>query len=384
MRCGSKRSYWNAEPYLNTKPQSSPTVIDAVFPLLNEAEQPAILAGRGCRGLGPLLLDFATHWESGITLTMPAKGVVPGAHPLVLGGLGPGGSEASSRMLAEADLLLIAGATWWPELYLPDYLPIVQIDAAPEKIGGQIPVTYGIVGDLVRLLPRLQEGIQKREKPFWQRRLQEFKTEWQATIAPEYEAEGSPVPPGRAIKAIEAAVNEDAVICLDVGDHTVWFNRLFSGTRQTVLVSGSWRSMGFGLPAALSVKLAAPKRQVIALVGDGGLAQSLADFCTALRYQLPIKVIVFKNDWLAMERDRMELMALDYGVTRVYTPDFAVFARACGGEGYTVNDPAELDKMLDLALNNPEPAIVQIHTAAPSAPSTTSPPGRTCCSTRSI
>lgn len=356
------------EPYLNTKPQSSPEVIDAVLPLLNQAERPAILAGRGCCGLGPLLLDFAAHWESGITLTMPAKGIVPDAHPLVLGGLGPGGSEASSRMLAEADLLLIAGATWWPELYLPDQLAIVQIDAVPANIGGRIPVAYGLVGDLVHLLPRLQAGLQKREKPCWQRRLQELKADWQATIAPEYEAEGAPVPPGRAIKAIEAAVDADAVICLDVGDHTVWFNRLFNGTRQKILVSGGWRSMGFGLPAALGVKLAAPDRQVIALVGDGGMAQSLADFSTAVRYQLPIKVIVFKNDWLAMERDRMELMALDYGVTRLHTPDFAAFARACGGKGYTVHDSAELDTVLPSALHSPEPAIVQIHTAAPIFP----------------
>ena len=356
------------EPYLNTKPQSSPEVIDAVFPLLNRAEQPAILAGRGCCGLGPLLLELAAHWESGITLTMPAKGIVPGAHPLVLGGLGPGGSEASNRMLAEADLLLIAGATWWPELYLPARLPIVQIDVVPANIGGRIPVTYGLVGDLANLLPRLKEGLQKREKPRWQRRLQELKAGWQATIAPEYEGEGAPVPPGRAIKAIEAAVDEDAVICLDVGDHTVWFNRLFSGTRQKILISGSWRAMGFGLPAALSVKLAAPDRQVIALVGDGGLAQSLADFSTAVRYQLPIKVIVFKNDWLAMERDRMELMALDYGVTRLHTPDFAAFARACGGKGYTIHDAAELDTILPSALHSPEPVIVQINTAAPIFP----------------
>ncbi|HHW12922.1 MAG TPA: hypothetical protein GXX33_07980 [Firmicutes bacterium] len=294
------------------------------MPLLNQAERPAILAGRGCCGLGPLLLDFAAHWESGITLTMPAKGIVPDAHPLVLGGLGPGGSEASSRMLAEADLLLIAGATWWPELYLPDQLAIVQIDAVPANIGGRIPVAYGLVGDLVHLLPRLQAGLQKREKPCWQRRLQELKADWQATIAPEYEAEGAPVPPGRAIKAIEAAVDADAVICLDVGDHTVWFNRLFNGTRQKILVSGGWRSMG--------------------------------------------KVIVFKNDWLAMERDRMELMALDYGVTRLHTPDFAAFARACGGKGYTVHDSAELDTVLPSALHSPEPAIVQIHTAAPIFP----------------
>jgi pyruvate oxidase len=126
-------------------------VIDGVLPFLNTAERPAILAGRGTVGLGPLLLNLAAQWESGIALTMPAKGVVSGAHPLVLGGLGPGGSEASHQMLVEADLLLIAGATWWPEFYLPEHLKIVQLDTIPENIGGKIPVTYGVEPRIVQI-----------------------------------------------------------------------------------------------------------------------------------------------------------------------------------------------------------------------------------------
>ncbi|NLY90644.1 MAG: thiamine pyrophosphate-binding protein [Firmicutes bacterium] len=282
------------EPYLMTKAHSSPEVVAGAFPLLNEAERPAILAGRGAMGLGPLLLDLATHWESGITLTMPAKGTVPGEHPLVLGGLGPGGSEAASKMLAEADLLLIAGATWWPELYLPEHLKIVQLDTAVENIGGKIPVTYGLAGDLHLLLPRLREGIQKKEKPRWQQRLAELKADWQAEIRPE--------------------------------------------------------------------------QQVVALAGDGGFAQSLPDFVTAVRYRLPLTLIILKNEWLAMERDRMELLALDPWVTRLVTPDFAAFAEACGGKGYTVHDSSQLEEIFALALNSQEPAIVQVQTAAPVFP----------------
>ena len=103
----------------------------------------------------------------------------------------------------------------------------------------------------MELLPRLQEGIHKKEKPHWQRRLQEWKADWEDSIAPEYEATGSPVPPGRVIKAIEAAVNKDRDL-FGRSDHTVWFNRLFRGTRQKVLVSGSWRSMAsvYRLPSA--------------------------------------------------------------------------------------------------------------------------------------
>jgi len=143
---------------------------------------------------------------------------------------------------------------------------------------------------------------------------------------------------------------------------------LFNGTRQIVLISGKWRSMGFGLPAALSAKISAPQRQVIALVGDGSFAQSLGDFVTAVRYQLPITVIILKNDWLAMERDRMELKAMDFGLTQVQTADFGEYARICGGKGFTIDDASELEEVLGLALQSTEPTIVQIKTAAPVFP----------------
>ena len=116
----------------------------------------------------------------------------------------------------------------------------------------------------------------------------------------------------------------NAIVALDVGDHTVWFNRIFSGTNQTVLVSGNWRSTGFGLPAAIAAKVAAPGRQVIALVGDGGMAQSLAEFSTAVRYRLPIIVVVVNNGYLTMEKDRMQQRVWPIKPP-LTSPDFAGF-----------------------------------------------------------
>ena len=152
---------------------------------------------------------------------------------------------------------------------------------------------------------------------------------------------------------------------MDVGDHTVWFNRVFSGTNQTVLVSGNWRSTGFGLPAAIGAKVAAPGRQVIALVGDGGMAQSLAEFSTAVRYRLPVTVVVVNNGYLAMEKDRMQMADMAYEVTSLTNPDFAKFAEICGGVGYRVEDSDELDRVLEEAVQCGEPVVVDVHTAAP-------------------
>lgn len=191
---------------------------------------------------------------------------------------------------------------------------------------------------------------------------------WINQLFPEIKAEGSPVPPGRLIKAVENVIKEDAIICLDVGNHTIWFNRIFSGSRQKILISGNWRSMGFGLPAALAAKLSSPDQQVIAIVGDGGFAQSLADFSTAVRYQLPISIILLNNGYLAMEKDRMQIQGMNYEVTSLTLPDFAGFAELCGGTGFKIESTHQLEDTLKEALNQNTPTIIDIQTMAPVFP----------------
>lgn len=356
------------EPFLQTQPQSAPEIIKEAIRLLNEAERPAILAGRGVGRSGGLVVSLAEKWQSGIALTMPAKGMLSGAHPLVLGGLGEGGSAASTTMLNEADMILIIGATWWPESYLSFPGRIVQLDAAPENIGRNVAVSYGIVGNSERLLPEIIAGITVQDKKDWLGRLAQLKREWLDRIAVEITTGETPVPPGRLIKTLEETIEKDAVVTLDVGDHTVWFNRIFSGTNQTVIISGNWRSTGFGLPAALAAKQAAPERQVVALVGDGGMAQSMAEFSTAVRYRLPVTIVVANNGYLAMEKGKMQLQQMDYEVTSLTNPDFAKFAEICGGKGYRVENAGELKNILTAAVNCGEPAIVDVITAAPVFP----------------
>ncbi|NLW10161.1 MAG: thiamine pyrophosphate-binding protein [Firmicutes bacterium] len=356
------------EPFLQTPAQSSPETIAAAIDLLNEAERPAILAGRGIGKSGELLLDLAEKWQSGIALTMPAKGRLPGEHPLVMGGLGEGGSEASTALLNEADIIFMIGATWWPEPYLPFPGRVIQLDILPENIGRNTPVAYGLVGRVEEVLPVISRGIKYRERPAWRGRLTQLKSDWAKRIAGEMTAAGRPVPPARLVAALERAMADDAVVALDVGDHTVWFNRIFSGTNQTVLASGNWRSTGFGLPAAIGAKVAAPGRQVIALVGDGGMAQSLAEFSTAVRYRLPVVVVVANNGYLAMEKGRMQLADMAYEATSLTNPDFARFAEICGGIGYRVEDSDELDRVLQEAVACGEPAVVDVLTAAPVFP----------------
>lgn len=356
------------EPYLSTKPMSPPDVIAKAVEILNAAERPGILVGRGAKNQGNAILSLAEKWTAGLCYTMGAKGILPGDHHLVLGGLGEGGSAASTTMLFEADTVLIAGATWWPVNYTPPVAKIIQLDVAPENIGKSMPVNYGVVGELAVLLPELTARLAEKKRAQWLDRIHSVKKNWLTAIYPEISTEGSPVPPGYLIKTLEDSIKEDAIITLDTGDHTIWFNRLFSGSKQEVLFSGKWRSMGFGLPAALSAKIAKPDRQVVALVGDGGLAQTLAEFSTAVRYNLPITVVVVNNGYLAMEKDRMQLAGMNYEATSLTNPDFAKYAELCGGRGFRVESTAQLTGALQDALDSSGPALVDVLTAAPLFP----------------
>lgn len=356
------------EPYLKTAAQSPQEVIFEAVRRLNEAQRPAMLVGRGIRNLGAEVIRLAEKWQCGVCMTMPAKGLLYGNHLLVMGGLGEGGSEAATTMLAEADLILILGATWWPEKYVPASTRVIQVDATPANIGKRMPVEYGVVGQLEEVLPQIITGIIRQPKDPWVKRLRALRDEWLNRIAVEVRGDGQPLSPGYLIKTLEERVAEDAVVALDVGDHAVWFNRIFAGSRQDVLVSGSWRTMGFGLPAALSAKLAQPDRQVVALVGDGCLAQTLGEFITAIRYQLPVTVVVVNNSYLAMEKDKMEISHWDPAVTAVTNPDFARFAESCGGVGYRVERAEELNEALHQALLSNRPAIVDVLTSAPLFP----------------
>ncbi len=350
------------EPYLQTKAQSPQEVIAEAAKRLGEAQRPAILAGRGIRNLGPKLIELAGKWQAGICTTLPAKGMIPGDHPLVMGGLGEGGSEASTVMLNEADVILVVGATWWPEKYVPGQTRIIQLDATPDNIGRLMQVEYGVVGDLAVLLPEITRSISGIAKQSWNDRLNSLRGQWLDRINKEIVSDGTQVSPGYLIKTLEKAMAQEAVIALDVGDHTVWFNRIFSGSIQEILVSGSWRTMGFGIPAAISAKLAKPELQVIALVGDGSLAMFLGEFLTAVRYQLPITVIVVNNGYLGMEKDKMEMKKMDPSVTTVTNPDFVKFAEACGGMGYRVERPGDLEAVLKEALNSGRPSLVDVVT----------------------
>lgn len=359
------------QPFLRTPAASSPEVVAEAAAWLDRAERPMFLVGKGgAAALGPVL-DLAERLGAGVAHTLTVAGAVPADHPLAVGAVGEGGSEAASRLFAAADLAVRIGANWWPDAWLPAGVPVLDIDAIPGNVGLGVVPAFGLVGDTRRLLPELLARIARRPNTAWRDRVSREKAAWEERLRSEVEqtVPGMGVSPARLIAALNEALPPDAVICLDVGEFVLWFNRHFRGRGQWIASSGMWRTMGFGLPAAIAAQIAFPHRPAVALVGDGGLAMTLAEWFTALQENVRIGVVVVNNGLLAMEHHEMVLSGLRPTGTTLRNPDFAAFARAGllggppGGYGVRVESPTELVEALNGALTQPHPWLVDVATA---------------------
>lgn len=368
------------EPYLTAPPVPSPAVIDGALPLLQGARRPVILAGHGALPAASDLVALAERWGAPVITALPAKGLISFDHPLALGGLGHGGSEAATRALNEADLVLAVATNWWPERYVPGGTGeatgasaqagprIVRVDSHPANIGARAAVDYGLAGDVRTVIPRLAAGLTPQAVGAWQQRAADWKREWSERLRAEQATRSVPLHPSFVMHALEQALPPDATVAVDTGDHTVWFNRAFGGQQHRVLVSGTWRSLGFALPAAIAATMVTPGRCAAAVVGDGALTSLLGELLTASRYRAPLILALINNGSYAMELTGMRRAGLLPLGTALNNPDFALLAEGCGMAGVRVEKPDDLLPALRKAVATREPVLVDIVTAALEVP----------------
>lgn len=357
------------------KPRALPEVIEgpAIFTkeslkkateIMKTAKRPMILAGSGATSVTEELEKLADLWGAGILVSLGGKGLFDESSKYILQGIGEGGNPHASELFKQADVVLLAGTTWWPEGYVPTDARIIQIDRQFDKFVKDIPTELGISGKTEEVLPFLTESLQGFSRSEdWVARCLEVKDKWAAQNEKEGSTKGFPVHPARIIRALDRTVAADAILALDTGDNTVWTNRIFRQKEQSVLFSGYWRTMGFGLPAAMVAKLAKPEKQVVAIVGDGGLQMVLADLLTATRYKLNITVVVLNNESLQMERDKIQAENKKEVGVDLTNPDFVKLAEACGWQGFRAESDTELESLLEQALNTNAPTLVDISTA---------------------
>lgn len=345
-------------------PYSRPPLLEQALQLMRSAKQPMILAGSGAWSIGESIKDLAELWGCGIAMSYGAAGIVPDAHPLMLHGLGEGGNPFLTELFKKADVVLAMETSWWPEGFVPTNARVIQLAKQPIDLGLPIPVDIGLVGDLADMIPNLIDGLKGYvSNPNWINQIRQCKQAWSVQNEKERNQTGSPLPPSSIIKMTEQTLADDAVVALDEGDSKLWFLRNFRAKRQRVLFSDQWRTMGFGLPAAMAAKLCLPQHQVVCITGDGGLGMVLADLLTAARYGLRITVIVFNNGTLQMEQDKMLMKGLEPEGTELTNPNFAKVAEACGWNAYQIETFDQWEEALDLSRTSSKPVLLDVLTA---------------------
>ncbi|MDV3123694.1 thiamine pyrophosphate-binding protein [Mycobacterium sp. 21AC1] len=328
------------------------------------ATRPVVVVGAGAKHDMVAVIALAETLHAPVLTTFKAKGQISDEHPLACGVLGRSGTPVASWMMNKADLLLVFGASFSNHTGISPYKPTIQVDTDPLALGRFKPVTVPLLGDVGVSCAALREQLRPHPELVDQR--QEVAARWRvwrtekARRAAARSNRG--VPAATIIEALNRLVPANAVLTVDVGDHAYSFGRYFETKEQEVLMSGYLGSIGFGFPAAMGAWAAAPDRPVVAVTGDGGFGQYLAEITTAVKYGMNITHVLLNNGELAKISD--EQRAAEYAVwqTSLHNPDFAAFARNCGAHGVRVTDPADLAAAITEALDHPGPALVEIVT----------------------
>ncbi|MFY0762377.1 pyruvate oxidase [Metabacillus dongyingensis] len=336
--------------------------------ILNEAKRPVILAGKGARGASQSLLTFAEKMKAPIVLSLPGKGVIPDEHPFCLGGLGLIGTKPATLAMEEADTLIMIGTSFPFTGYLPKNAKTIQLDNDPSQIGKRYAVDVGLAGDSYQTLHNLITLVENHNDGSFLNKCQTNLNEWRQKLHEQEQDDSIPIKPQRVINALQKVAEDDAILSVDVGNVTVWMARHFNMTNQKFVISSWLATLGCGLPGAIAGKIAYPDKQVFAICGDGGFQMMMNDFVTAVKYDLPLVVIVLNNHKIAMIKFEQEVMGNAEFGTDLHNPDFAKYADICGGIGYHVEQPEELLPVLNKAISAKKPCIVDVIVDASEAP----------------
>lgn len=332
--------------------------------ILNSSSKPAILVGQGALGAGEEILELAEKLGAPIAKALLGKAVVPDDSPYTTGGLGLLGTTPSQEMMEQCDALLIIGSSFPYMEYLPKPSQArgVQIDDKADRIGLRYPVEAGLVGDAKTTVAALNKLVSRKTERDFLEKMQSAMKDWHELMAERETRDDVPIKPQRVAAELSKLVDDDAILSTDSGTITAMFARHFKmrGT-QKFSCSGTLATMAPALPYAIAAKIAFPERQSIAFIGDGGFTMLMGDFATAVKYNLPIVVVVIKNNVLGQIKweQIVFLGNPEYGV-ELQPIDFVKVAEACGGVGFHVERPEDIKGALQSALTSGKPALVEV------------------------
>ena len=337
--------------------------LERAVQILNRGQRIAILAGRGSLGARAELLKTAELLGAPIVKALLGKAAVPDDHPLTLGGIGLLGTRPSQEAFEECDTLLIVGSTFpYIEYYpKPGQAHGIQIDTDASRVGLRFPVEVGLVGDAQQTLKLLNSRLQRRSDRSFLELCQARKRDWQALLSSSARQDGPMLSPGHLAQELGQQLAEDAIVAWDSGHNTGVLARYVEARSQQMFGgSGMMATMAASIPYAIAAALAFPGRQVVAFTGDGGAAMLLGELATVVKYALPIKIVVMKNNTLGQIKwEQLMFLGNPEYECALQPIDFARVAEAMGMKGMRIESPADCRDTLQAAFAIAGPVLVE-------------------------
>jgi pyruvate dehydrogenase (quinone) len=353
----------SANLYAPTYPLPHEGLLREAADIINAGSRVAILAGRGCLGAREQVLQFAETVGGPVVKPLLGKAVVPDDSPYTTGGIGLLGTAPSQDVMQECDTLVMLGTSFpYLEFYpKPGKAKTVQVDLDAARIGLRHPADVGLVGDCRDVLHALLPLINRKEDQSFLASAQEGMKGWRELLKTRGTRTDMPMKPQVVTYALNKLLDDDAIVSSDSGTIATWAARYIEMRGEMKFsLSGTLATMANGLPYSIGAAVAYPGRQVVCVVGDGGFTMLMGEVATLVKYKLPVKVIVIKNNVLGMIK--WEQMVLEgnpqFGV-ELQPIDFAAYARACGAAGFTIEEPGSAESILREALSVEGPAVVE-------------------------
>ena len=362
------------------RPEPDAASVQAALARLADAQRPVIVAGGGVTAsrAGAELVEFAERLQLPVITSLNAKQTFPYNHPLAVGPAGQYSRPSANQTLAAADLVFFVGSHSGGQVTNEWRLPrpgtqVIQLDINPAELGRSFPITIGLQGDVRASLRKMID--QAREVPAeaageraeWVKHVRKLVAAWRDEVAPLVNSDELPMRPERLCKELTDLLPSNAVLVSDTGHAGIWTGAMMDLTSLDQSYIRCAGSLGWGLPAAIGAKCAAPDRPVICFTGDGGMYYHLTELDTALRYRIHTVTVVNNNASLNQEQKLNEHVygGRTPGSDRMWMLsdcDFAAIADSMGCLGIRVDKPAELRCALEQALNAERPAVIDVKT----------------------
>ena len=364
-----ERQFTRVPPF---RPVADPATIAEALNLLNGAIRPVIVAGGGVTASGARdeLIAVAEKLSIPVATALNAKAMFPSDHPLAVGTPGNYSRECANRIMCRADLVFFVGSHTGGQLthdfrIPPQGTPVIQLDIDPAEIGRNYPVKVGLQGDAKVSLAAMHDAAQPGpDRGAWLAEVQKLIQDWKESVEEHWGSDVAPARPERICRELSEHLPADTILVSDTGHSGVWTGTMLDLKHPTQSYIRCAGSLGWGLPAALGAKCAAPGRPVLCFTGDGGIWYHIAEIETAVKENLNVVILVNNNHSLNQEKNGVESYAGQSPASDKQwlfpDADFAAIAESMGAMGLTVDKPGDLRGALDKAFSANRPVVMDV------------------------